>query len=87
MDNLLTDLTRIIASFLDSPAETRLFRDAFCENCSTSHEYIDGTAAQLAQKLLDLGWGIDPLNDDYLNCASCLGLRQEQIGKAELCEA
>jgi hypothetical protein len=72
MENEIAKLTALIASFLDSPAEALLFRDAFCEDCPNGHEIINGTAAELAQKILDLGWGIDPLRDDYLNCPTCL---------------
>ena len=74
MEKEIAQLTALIASFLDSPAETRLWRDAFCENCPTGHEIIDGTAQELAEKILDLGWGIDPLNDGYLNCPTCLAI-------------
>lgn len=85
--NLLEQLTALIASFKDSPGESRLFRDAFCENCPNGHEIIDGTAQDLAQKILDLGWGLDPLRDDYLNCPECLNLEAppDPIGEREDC--
>ena len=66
----INDLAICIGAESELPADVSMWRDAFCHECETN-ECLNGTAKQLAQKILDRGWAVEDLKQLNLICPRC----------------
>jgi hypothetical protein len=63
-------MTACVAGESHSAPETIEYRDLFCDDCG-QNEYLKGTAAELAEKVLALGWVVREPKRLIVRCPDC----------------